>query len=77
MATTPTPDDRFSFGLWTVGWTGNDPFGPPTRPDTRKPETSEDWPLLRHCEERSDEAIHPARTVPGVDCFTPLTRGSQ
>ncbi|MGY3127015.1 xylose isomerase [Agrococcus sp. UYP33] len=33
MATTPTPDDRFSFGLWTVGWTGNDPFGPPTRPD--------------------------------------------
>lgn len=28
----PTPDDRFSFGLWTVGWTGTDPFGPASRP---------------------------------------------
>ncbi|WP_405776039.1 xylose isomerase [Streptomyces sp. NBC_00859] len=29
---TPTPEDRFTFGLWTVGWRGNDPFGEPTRP---------------------------------------------
>ncbi len=29
---TPTPDDKFSFGLWTVGWTGTDPFGGPSRP---------------------------------------------
>ncbi|MFW6050283.1 MAG: xylose isomerase [Myxococcota bacterium] len=28
----PTPDDRFSFGLWTVGNPGRDPFGDPTRP---------------------------------------------
>src|SRR5580765_554970 len=28
----PNPDDRFSFGLWTVGWTGIDPFGSATRP---------------------------------------------
>src|SRR5579863_4843247 len=28
----PTPDDRFSFGLWTVGHRGGDPFGLPTRP---------------------------------------------
>ena len=28
----PTPDDRFSFGLWTVGHRGQDPFGLPTRP---------------------------------------------
>ena len=28
----PTPADRFSFGLWTVGWRANDPFGEPTRP---------------------------------------------
>ncbi len=28
----PTPDDRFSFGLWTVGWPGIDPFGTATRP---------------------------------------------
>ncbi|MDR6868771.1 xylose isomerase [Microbacterium resistens] len=29
---TPTPADRFTFGLWTVGYTGADPFGGPTRP---------------------------------------------
>jgi xylose isomerase len=28
----PTKADRFSFGLWTVGWPANDPFGDPTRP---------------------------------------------
>ncbi|WP_199255458.1 xylose isomerase [Mycolicibacterium mengxianglii] len=28
----PRPADKFSFGLWTVGWTGNDPFGVATRP---------------------------------------------
>ncbi|GAA1384154.1 xylose isomerase [Pseudonocardia kongjuensis] len=28
----PTPADRFSFGLWTVGWRAADPFGDPTRP---------------------------------------------
>ena len=31
MVRKPTPDDKFSFGLWTVGWTANDPFGEPTR----------------------------------------------
>lgn len=28
----PVPRDRFTFGLWTVGNTGRDPFGAPTRP---------------------------------------------
>ena len=28
----PTPEDKFSFGLWTVGWRANDPFGDATRP---------------------------------------------
>ncbi|GAA2519210.1 xylose isomerase [Streptomyces gobitricini] len=28
----PTPEDRFTFGLWTVGWQGTDPFGTATRP---------------------------------------------
>ncbi|OKJ96979.1 xylose isomerase [Streptomyces sp. CB03234] len=28
----PTPEDRFTFGLWTVGWQGVDPFGTATRP---------------------------------------------
>jgi xylose isomerase len=26
-------DIKYSFGLWTVGWGGVDPFGPATRPD--------------------------------------------
>lgn len=33
MSLTPTPADKFSFGLWTVGYNGTDPFGGPTRAD--------------------------------------------
>jgi xylose isomerase len=29
---TPTVDDKFSFGLWTIGWQGTDVFGPASRP---------------------------------------------
>jgi len=29
---TPTKADRFTFGLWTIGYNGTDPFGGPTRP---------------------------------------------
>ncbi len=29
---TPKRSDKFSFGLWTVGWTASDPFGVATRP---------------------------------------------
>ena len=28
----PTPADKFTFGLWTVGYRAGDPFGAPTRP---------------------------------------------
>ncbi|GAB1508653.1 xylose isomerase [Actinophytocola sp. KF-1] len=28
---TPRPEHRFSFGLWTIGWQGVDPFGVATR----------------------------------------------
>ena len=31
-ALTPRPEHRFTFGLWTVGNPGADPFGGPTRP---------------------------------------------
>jgi xylose isomerase len=31
MAAQPTPADRFTFGLWTIGWTARDPFGDATR----------------------------------------------
>ncbi|MFM8843453.1 MAG: xylose isomerase [Actinomycetota bacterium] len=27
----PTPKDKFTFGLWTVGWQARDPFGDATR----------------------------------------------
>jgi xylose isomerase len=27
----PSPEDKFSFGLWTVGWQGVDVFGPASR----------------------------------------------
>ena len=30
---TPTPADKFTFGLWTVGWRGRDPSA--TRPGRR------------------------------------------
>ncbi|HEU5035536.1 MAG TPA: xylose isomerase [Nocardioides sp.] len=32
MSYDPTPEDKFSFGLWTVGWQGTDVFGPASRP---------------------------------------------
>lgn len=38
---TPTPGDRFSFGLWTVGNPGRDPFGEATRPPLDPVETVE------------------------------------
>src|SRR5690606_33464710 len=28
---TPKPEDKFSFGIWTVGWAGQDVFGPASR----------------------------------------------
>ena len=31
MAAQPTREDKFSFGLWTVGWPARDPFGDATR----------------------------------------------
>ncbi len=31
MSLTPTPADKFTFGLWTVGWHARDPFGEATR----------------------------------------------
>src|ERR687885_384039 len=32
MSSQPTRDDKFSFGLWTVGWQARDLFGEATRP---------------------------------------------
>ena len=35
----PTPEDKFTFGLWTVGWPARDPFGDATRPPLDPVET--------------------------------------
>lgn len=32
MAAQPTPQDKFSFGLWTIGWNAQDQFGGASRP---------------------------------------------
>src|SRR5205085_11531465 len=32
MSVKPTREDKFSFGLWTVGWQARDLFGEATRP---------------------------------------------
>jgi xylose isomerase len=31
VSLTPTPADKFTFGLWTIGWQARDPFGDATR----------------------------------------------
>ncbi|MSZ11542.1 MAG: xylose isomerase, partial [Actinobacteria bacterium] len=31
MSVKPSPADKFTFGLWTVGWQARDPFGDATR----------------------------------------------
>ena len=31
MSLIPTPADKFTFGLWTIGWQARDPFGDATR----------------------------------------------
>jgi xylose isomerase len=36
---TPRPEHKFTFGLWTVGHRGNDPFGHETRPALNPPDT--------------------------------------
>ena len=37
MSPTPTPADKFSFGLWTLRWAAQDPFGPATAPPLDNP----------------------------------------
>ncbi|GAA1735988.1 xylose isomerase [Luedemannella helvata] len=40
MTTQPTKADKFTFGLWTVGWQARDPFGAATRPALDPVETA-------------------------------------
>ena len=41
MVRKPVKEDKFSFGLWTVGWLAADPFGEPTRAALRPWEYTE------------------------------------
>ena len=44
MDLTPTRDDKFSFGLWTVGWPARDPFGDATRGRSTRSRRCTGWP---------------------------------
>ncbi len=51
MATTPADDYKFSFGLWTVGWTARDQFGEASRPEL------EPWDYLPKLKEVSASGV--------------------
>ena len=53
MAPTPTKDDRFTFGLWTVGWPGRDPFGDATRARSTRSSRCTGWPSSARTASRS------------------------
>ena len=40
----PTKNDRFSFGLWTVGWRGIDVFGGPGAHRSTRSRRWRGWP---------------------------------
>jgi xylose isomerase len=50
---TPKPEHKFTFGLWTVGHKGNDPFGAETRPGLEPPDT------VRKLAELGDDLLPP------------------
>ena len=40
----PSREDRFSFGIWTVGWQGVDVFGSAVRPPMPAERAVYNWP---------------------------------
>ena len=76
----PTPADKFTFGLWTVGWQARDPFGDATRaaldPIRTVSElakrgaygvTFHDDDLIPFGSSTSDRAVHIARFKKALD----------
>ena len=63
---TPTPEDKFSFGLWTVSWAARDPFGDATRPALEPSEAVANlaelgaWGITFH----DDDVVPFVRTMP-------------
>ena len=47
MVRAPKSEDKFSFGLWTVGWLGVDPFGTATRSALDPASTPSGSPAVR------------------------------
>ena len=68
MVALPTPEDRFSFGLWTVSWQGRDPFGDATRPaldpDRGHREAGRGRRLGRHLPRRRPDPVRLRRRHP-------------
>ncbi len=53
----PTPADRFSFGPWTVGAVGRDPFGEPTRMPLDLPALRKRGPGLERIDQLTVELL--------------------
>ena len=69
-ALTPRPEHRFTFGLWTVGNPGRDPFGGPTRApldpvdSVRKLAELGAWGISLHDEDLVPLRLQPRRARP-------------
>jgi hypothetical protein len=58
MSITPTPADKFAFGLWTIGWVGQDQFGSASRAPSDVAELAQ--PTLHHGETYADLLADPS-----------------
>ena len=67
MTLQPTPEDRFTFGLWTVGWQARDPFGDATRraarPGRDRAPPRRAGRLRRHLPRRRPDPLRHATTI--------------
>ena len=62
MVRKPVKEDKFSFGLWTVGWLAADPFGEPTRTALRPWEYAERCRQHRYCDGFTKECAEDRRS---------------
>ena len=76
MSAQPTPADKFTFGLWTVGWQARDPFGDATRaaagPGRGRAPARRAGRLRRHLPRRRPGPVRPRRAAdapPDIERF--------
>ena len=55
MVRQPAPEDQYSCGFWTVGWTGTEPLGSPSRPALDPWQCSNGLAELGACPEKAAE----------------------